>query len=199
MIRCDVQTVAFRREFGTILSRTQKPRAILQAACRAGRTVLTRHFRQRDRVPNRLGGRRTHFWGDVLRSTQIGLVTGRYGTIVIGDSRFAQKLHGGPIVAKNVKHLAIPVNPEAHGLRPRQFEAGKDVKLFFLRSHSQALLAHRVGEGYLAGFQVDYVLKARVFQKADPEALPGQAAFEGAVIAAAKDQLALEVKHAQRT
>lgn len=199
MIRCDVQSEAFRREFGSILQRTQKPRTILQAACRAGRTVLQRHFRQRDRVPNRLGGRRTHFWGDVLKSTQLGAVTDKAGVILIGDSRFAQKVYGGTIVAKNVRNLSIPVNPEAHGLRPRQFEAEHGVKLFFIKSHSQALLAHRVGEGYLADLQVDYVLKPRVYQQADPDALPGQMAFEGAIVIAAQEQLDRELAQAAKT
>ena len=194
MIRCDVQTEAFRREFGTILARTEKPRTILQAACRAGVTILQRHFRQRERVANRLGGRRTHFWGDVLRSTQVGPVTDRYGILTIADARVPQKVYGGRIVAKNVRHLAIPIAPEAHGLRPRQYELEQGVKLFPLKTHSQLLLAQRIGEGYVAGVKVLYVLKPSVVQQPDPEALPPQRVFEEAVLAAAQDQLAAELR-----
>ena len=194
MIRCDVQTDAFRREFGSILARAQKPRTIVQAACRAGKATLQRHFRQRDQVANRLGGRRTHFFLDVLRSTQVGTVTDRSGLINIADARFPQKVYGGRIVAKNVRKLAIPIAPEAHGLRPRQYELEHRVKLFPLKTHSQLLLAQRVGEGYLAGVKVLYVLKPSVVQQPDPEALPPQRVFEETVIAAAQDQLAAELR-----
>lgn len=192
MIRVAVQSEAFNRQLGAILRRTSRPRAILQAGCRGGLVCLQRHFRQRDRVPNRLGGRRTHFWLDVLRSTQLGPVTDRSGLIVIGDARFPQKLYGGPITAKNTRNLAIPVNPEAHGLRPRQFETQTGHRLFFMKSHSRALLAHRVGED--RGFQVDYVLKPGVFQPSDPLALPPWDALEAAILSAADAQLALELQ-----
>lgn len=192
-----VDTTDFRVSFGKILALSAKPRTIVQAACRAARTTLQRHFRMRDRMPNKLGGRRTHFWLDIYKSTQLGEVTDRYGILRIGDSRMAQKVYGGPIVAKNVRNLSIPVNPAAHGMRPAVFEREAGVKLFFVKGHNQGLLAHRIGDGYLAELKVDYVLTPRVDQDADPNALPPMQKLETDALTAAAKQLAVEVEATQ--
>ena len=62
--------------------------------------MLRRHFIEKDSIGNKLGGRRTHFWGDVRKNTQLGAITDREATIAIGESRFAQRLYGGTITAK---------------------------------------------------------------------------------------------------
>jgi len=91
-----------------------------------GRGVATRlrkHFSELDsKRANRLGGKRTHFYGEVRKSVQNPLVEAPDGVMVaINHVGIAQRYFGGVIEAKPGSKLTIPVHPEAHGKRAREF------------------------------------------------------------------------------
>ncbi len=179
------------QDLGKLLGR---PRSIVQAAVRSTRTRLQRHFTERDRTGNIMGGRRTHFWQDIRKSTQVGEVTDRYGFVVIGDPRFAQKLFGGTIVAKEKEALTIPVAPEAYGRRAETLERELGIKLFVVsREFGNGLLAAAFGNE----IKVFYVLKKSVDQDADPEALPPRQELEDAAIDGARTYVETTVRNSQ--
>lgn len=180
MIAVTFSSDGFRVKMQRILSTTRNPRAIMAAAGREGANELRKHFREKDRTPNKLGGKREHFWRQVMQSVQSPIVasSGHTVTIHITDPRFAQKVFGGRITAKKARALTIPVEPEAYGRATSTFEKETGVKLF--------LISPEFGEGMLAGqignaIEVFYVLRASVDQDADPTALPPQQEFEDAI------------------
>jgi hypothetical protein len=186
------------------------PRALLRAAVGGGRRRLQQHFAERDKAPNRLNGRRTHFWGQVRSSTQIGEVTDTQGSIVIGDGRFKQKLFGGKIVAKTpwkngFRLLNIPVDPRAHGLRPSSFEAQTGLKLFFMGNSGGGVLATRSEdqgievERFSWDDEVDviYASVPEVNQKKDPEALPPDGEIAKAAIDAGNSYVNTVIQESQ--
>lgn len=189
MITINLDSVDVRNRLTEIATVVGKPRPVLQASARSLRRELQRHFAEKNRTPNRLGGRRTNFWSQIRSSTQIGKVTDVLAEVVIGDPRFAQKLRGGPIKAKEAGALTIPMAPEAHGRRPKVLEQALGIKLF--------VIGARIGQGaYLAaaraegeGIKVYYALKKRVIQKADPTALPPMDVMAGAVREGAESYL----------
>lgn len=192
MIVIHVNSEALRRELGDLASKVVRPRAILQTAARVTRREMQRHFRDRNKTPNKLGGRRTNFWLDILRSTQIGRVTDSEGQVLVGDHRFALRVYGGEIRAKVARYLTIPVTAEAHGRRAEVMERETGIKLVFLKRGSGAILYERQGKD----IKVHYVLKRSVNQEADPEAMPDRAALESAVRIGAERHVDLMIRRA---
>ena len=194
MITVQLQSDDLTGKLTELLRRSRRPRSVLQAAARGVRSRLQRHFRERDKEPNRLGGRRTHFWLDVYKSTQLGQVTESFAIVSIGDHRFAQKLRGGTIRAIQAKALTIPVDPEAHGRRAAVFERETGLKLIFIGQGGKGILATRAAGS--DALQVRYLLVPSVHQDPDPEALPPQGEMESAALEKAAAQVATEIQQA---
>jgi hypothetical protein len=141
---------------------------------RAGANELKKHFRARNTAnPNQLGGARTNFWTAVGASVQSPNLLPRRIVISITHPAIAQKVYGGTITAKKRKHLAIPIDPKAHGKSPRVFTnlqyamTGTGTKLLGLRENG--------------GMVWLYVLKPSVSQSRDPDALPKDAVMAAAL------------------
>lgn len=181
-------------ELGGLLGR---PRAIYSGAAGSTRRVLQRHFTEKNKTPNKLGGRRTNFWSQVRTSTQIGEVTDQSAEVRIGDFRFAQKLYGGPIVAKEAGALTIPVNPAAYGRRAGTLEAALGIKLFILGGRGSGNGAWLAARGLDGRITVYYALKKQVVQTADPTALPPKEEIEEAAVEGAQSVLRSAVQAAQ--
>lgn len=173
MIAIQVNDPGVRQQIRNLLAQAKRPRAVLAAMGREGQQQLKRHFRGKERTePNRLGGRRTHFWRQVADSVQAPLVRGDTAvTISINHPAIAQKVMGGTIHAKRAKLLTIPVSPEAYGRTAATFEHETGLQLIFLREGKNALLATRRNKDNKA-LQIEYILTPSVTQAPDPTALP---------------------------
>lgn len=173
MIAVSINDPGVRQEIRNLLAQAKRPRAVLAAMGREGQQRLKRHFRGKDRTePNRLGGRRTHFWRQVVDSVQAPMLHGDTSvTISINHPAIAQKVFGGTIRAKRAKLLTIPVSPEAYGRTAATFEHETGLQLIFLREGNNALLATRRSKGSTA-LQIEYLLTPSVNQAPDPTALP---------------------------
>jgi hypothetical protein len=91
----------------------------------------------------------------------------------------AQRYFGGPIEAKNGGKLTIPVHPDAHGERARDFD---DLSPIYFEDGTGVLVRKNSDAPGDIG-EVFYRLLERVNQKADPTVLPPEkdlqaAAFE---------------------
>jgi hypothetical protein len=197
MITVHVDARALRAELDRLQRLIGRPRGVLQAAARSVRILLQRHFQERDRPSNRLGGRRTHFWLQIRRATQIAEVTDRRAVISVADPRFAHKVTGGRLTPKNVKWLAIPAVSEAHGLRPKAFEMHAGIGLKFVRGVRAAMLVEadatrirKTKQGFKSagdvGGRVIYWLVKSVVQAPDPRALPPRNTIESAALLGAQ-------------
>lgn len=195
MIKVILDTTSFRASVSGILAQAKRPVAILAGIGRELGNLLKQHFRAKDKSDasylGTAGGRRQHFWLKVGETVNAPTYTGTDGamiiSITISHPAIAQKVHGGTIVAKRVKNLAIPVSPEAYGRTPATFERETGFKLFVLReggteanSARTLILASRRGYGkdLLSQLHVEYVLKHSVTQRPDPTALPDEAMLE---------------------
>jgi hypothetical protein len=201
MIQMTLQSGEFMSILQSLRERSQRPRALLQAAGMGVRKLLQAHFKTRDQTANKLGGDRTHFWLDVYKSTQMGEVTDRSATVLVGDARFAAKvkdttiLPGKGLSSKTgaaTKFLAIPVDPMAHGRRPAVFESKFGLQLFPVMTGKKkaAIGLATAGPGDI--FVMRYLFARAAHVKADPFALPPQPAIEDAALTAAKNQFATE-------
>jgi hypothetical protein len=197
MIRITIGREPFRQKLKGLLNVVKRPRAMMAAVGREGANFLRKHFRQKDKdEPNRLGGRREHFWLKVMRSVQAPILSegGTRVTISITHPVYAHKLLGGIITAKRVRNLAIPQTPEAYGRSPRVFEQETGTKLFFVGTRGGGVLASRkVSPHFTDAFQVEYVLRRWVRQQPDPTAFPDGTRFEDALLARANAVLQREL------
>lgn len=157
---------------------------------------------RKDATPNRLGGIRTNFYGKAAQSTFFSL-TGDGIVVTISKEGIRQRIEGGVIRPVNTTWLAIPVVPEAHGKRPREFG-----NLKFIPIHEAlALLVAKAGgqDGRRAvekngkrrnvKSQVDagetmFVLKKKVTQAGEADILPSDQAYDQAISGAVDDWLA---------
>lgn len=178
-ITSDEATPTFQAIYNSLSG--PKRRAFLALVAGRFNRFLKRHFRRRengDSKHRRRGWPSRHFWADVERKTQVGTITNDSASVVIASAPFAHKLDGGPISAKRGGALAIPLRAEAYEKgSPREWdetEPGK--RLFGVRSRSgkMFLAAGDDSPGPLGarGIRVLYLLVRRVFQDADPNALP---------------------------
>lgn len=163
------------------------------------------HFRALDaEFPNKLGGRRQHFWrgvGDTVQHPVIGPASVR---IVIAHPIIAHKAGlgpaGGRIVPKGKKWLAIPVVKEAYGLSPRSYDNGGNRKLTFVKiSDVRAVLLERLA-GARRGekrWRVVYALRKSVNQRPFPRALPDPDKMAAALGKAGADHLTGQVQTAR--
>lgn len=190
------QDAKFKAEFNRIYQAAKKPEAILRVAGREVANQLKRHFRTKDRTePNKLGGKRQHFWLQVARSVQNPqLENPTTISVTISDPRFAQKLFGGKITAKAAGALTIPVEKRAYGRSAATFERETGLKLILIKTGNSpfgnAVLAVADKKAKGRGLTVEYILTKSVDQKADTTALPEKTALEAAIIA--RSQVALD-------
>jgi hypothetical protein len=182
-------TVALNR----LLAVTNRPRTVMQAAARGLRKTLVQHFAVRDRSPNKLGGKRTHFWAEVAKATQVTSVEDRQAVVTIGDRRFSLHFHGGTVLPKAARSLTIPIHPEAYGKRAGEVQMATGMKVWIFRPKGrlQAFLARSTGDDRI---RLLYVLKSSAHVPADPAALPPREAMEAAALAAAEGQVRADVR-----
>lgn len=194
MIALQFANAAFNKKFGAIIGQAENPIAILMGAGREVANQLKSHFRRKDRKgANKLSDRRSHFWQQVAQSVSQPEQTGYNAVSVsITDPRFAQKLFGGAIHAKNADALTIPVEERAYGRTAATFERETGLKLFLVKTGNSglenAVLAVKE-DPQAKTFTVEYLLTKSVTQSADPDALPQKSTLEEAILVRAQKQL----------
>lgn len=89
-----------------------------------GRTAegeLRRHFLAKNRSnPNRQGWKRQNFWSRIRSATTFdpARTDDDGAVVVIADPAIKAHLYGGTWGARTAKYLAIPIHPQAYGVRP---------------------------------------------------------------------------------
>ncbi|MCW5556615.1 MAG: hypothetical protein KIT22_02035 [Verrucomicrobiae bacterium] len=113
MITITYNDHGFGKRLGALVRQIERPEALLAVLGRDAANQLRSHFRGKDRTPNQLGGKRTHFWRQVADSVQAPRLTNGGHAVVVSITHpaIAQKLKGGRIRAKRVSFLTIPVSP----------------------------------------------------------------------------------------
>ena len=171
-----------------------RPKALNDALGRRLARELQSHFKNKNRVPNRLRGTKTNFWQSISKATVMTEATEKGATVTIGESRFRIHLEGGTIKPTGGrKALTIPLVAGAHGKRVREYEQSTGKKLFrigralFERSESgdrsltgSTRVSARNRNGQTRSLNLRgrsqirpvYALAKSVNIKADPTALP---------------------------
>lgn len=176
-----------------VMERTERPAGMLRIVGREVGNRLRVHFREKQKTPNKLGGKRTNFWLQVARSVQQPRLKGAAAVVVsINHPAIAQKVRGGRITAKRSRFLTIPVSPEAHGRTAETLAHEKGILLFVLGKPDgqKGVLAEL---STTRGIVVHYLLRRSVNQAPDPTALPPTAALAEAAASRAEAALAREL------
>lgn len=131
---------------------------------------LTRdHLYAKDKQPNRLGGKKTHYYRAAGDSVNHEL-SSRGVSVNVDQIGIRQRFEGGVITPKNAKALTVPVSARAHGKRAREFS-----DTFILDKSKSGdpdtvgVIVQDLGDGKLDAL---YVLRTRVEQSPDPTVLP---------------------------
>lgn len=127
--------------------------------------------------PNKLGGRRTHFYAAAARATSFALVGDSTVVVSIAQRGISQRYFGGRIVPVKAKLLAIPAHPLAHGKLPREFP---DLEMIFGAGGRPVGLAQKPQGTRQFGVFL-FRLTPFVDQKPDPTVLPELSAVGEAV------------------
>lgn len=197
--------------------RIANPKGLLSVAGRSGRNVVQKHLREKNRTsPNRMGGRRTHFYAKAADAVNFRLLNDHEVTVSINAVGIALRFHGtgglpgGRLRPINGRYLTIPATPEAHGRRAREFgdlefgfaydpELGRD-RPALVRDGSQPLtrVAKRGGRkpaaglpgGDTTGEPVFWLVKS-VRQEGDDTVLPTEDNLFARVIADVEEYLGI--------
>lgn len=147
-----------------LLKESESDSPLARVLGRAAANTLKKHFRERNKTGNKLGGTRTNFWSRVAESVQAPKSSPGKIVIPVSHPAIAQKVYGGTITPKKSKNLAIPISAKAHGKSPRVFP----LLQFAMTRAGVKLLGQDTG----SGMEWLYVLVPSVKQDADPKALP---------------------------
>jgi len=193
-VRFQFASASFQRRFGQIIAQSEKPMAILMAGGREVSKQLKKHFRGKDKSgANKMSTRRSHFWLQVAQSVSQPEQTGYNAiSVTITDPRFAQKVFGGTITAKNAGALTIPVEERAYDRSAATFERETGLKLFLVKTGDgnleDAVLAVKENASSKF-FTVEYILTKSVTQQADTDALPDKTTLQNAILVRAQKVL----------
>jgi hypothetical protein len=156
--------------------------------------TVKRHFRSRSARPNALGGATTQFWeraadGTRSEADDAGATVSMQVAGYSGNGNpIAQRLFGGTIFARPGHALAIPVNPDVHGIPAREARRGGNTKLIpFGKGQGNRLgIIVRTRDGKSTG-EILYILLSKVTQKPDPTVLPDDETLKTAAYTAVED------------
>lgn len=157
-----------RPELNRLTKKAANPIPGLNIAARGVANLVRASLRQKDKTANRLGGKRTYFWGALANMVQAPKQTGPNSVVVAISSpsldprRFGKEPY--TLSAKRAAALTIPIHPDAHGRRASVLENELGIKLFRVKD----VLMGNVG-GKLVAF---YALKKSVQLKPERDALP---------------------------
>lgn len=164
------------------------PTGLLEVIGRSVVKTTKAWYRELDSsYPNKMGGRRRHFWRGVADTVNNPVVGPAIVTVRIAHPVIAHKAGLGPakgiIVPKEKKWLAFPVIREAYGMSPREYERGgaADRELRFVKFSdvSAALFEALSVRGPKGGriWRVAFALRKSVRQAPFPKALPTEQAI----------------------
>ena len=152
---------------------------------------------------NKLGGKRTHTWADIGRSTSWEEIPEGV-RITISDKRFRQRYQGGTIKPRNgSRYLTIPASARSYDKRAREFTnltfkyVLRDGRLVPALVEKEPKAKQRKGKGLrgairesVVNSKVLYWLVRQAKQAPDPSALPKQKEIERTIIVAIEEYLA---------
>lgn len=162
----DTATPALKRMLSSVAGSDR--RDMLAVCARRLVNTLKEHFSVKERLPNKQGWKKSHFWSQVRSSVGIKSVTNTEATVTISDPRFSIHYYGGTVRPKEAKALAIPLVPEAKGIYPR---SGLIPGLFLVRTLKGAFLATK-DKGKSMFLKFWFVLVKSATIPKDPTALP---------------------------
>ena len=182
----DLATPVLRR-----LASGLQPARLAPVAGRAGRNAVREHLFARDATANRLGGRRTHYYGQAARSTHF-TVEGNSVVIAVTQIGIRQRFYGGVIKPKKAKLLTVPVHPAAHGKTAREFDleivfgpGGLPIALATKSTRAVSITqtkSGRIVKRSIGRFgEIMFLLLPYVTQKEDKTTLPSMPALAAAI------------------
>jgi len=190
-IRVDIDTgeigavlASIRKTFGAGMMKTFN-----QAGAQNAKTEIEGYYLQKGRnlwinptLPTHGQGRqKTRFSDNVATGWGIASVSGSGATIANKVVGLAHKVTGGTITAKRVKFLTIPIIPQAHGRRARDFVS--QIGPLFA---AKGCLMWKKPDGSILPA---YALKKSVTHKPWPGALPPDELITGAFLAGVNEQI----------
>lgn len=173
-----------------ILKNIQPGGALGKVLGRATANELKKHFRElNSKRPNKLGGKRSHFYNAVAASVQNPVSVSGGISVAISHPHIAQRLFGGTISPRKKKALAIPVHASAYGVYARIYP-GTLAFIPLRKGNTKGVLVEgeekttRKGGKRIVpkpGGAIIYVLKGAVTQRPDPSVLPKPARIAAAL------------------
>jgi len=151
--------------------------------------------------PNRLGGKRTHYFARVAKSTSYEAKPGEV-TVSVNEVGIRQRIKGGPIEAQRSKYLTIPAIAEAYGRRASEFNnlvvaygkkgpyALQEAQATNIKFGGKRKDGTRGVKSERVGGRVFYWLVPRVVQDPDPTLEPNEADLWEAGQLAAEEYMA---------
>lgn len=179
------------------LGRAVRDPAIRKVMGRAVAGLMRKHFTKLDgERANKMGGERTHFYGQARRGVQQPELVGGDGVKVSTNHvGIAQRYFGGDIVPRSAHWLTIPLVPEAYGHRARefpdlQFVPGEDGRRAWLVRDTSDQPGGMPDEFF-------YLLVRRVHQEPDPTVLPPPPQTQAVALQAGEDHMSLLLDRAR--
>lgn len=192
MISADVQFQDLATpELRRIADQLKRPEALYKDVGRRAANDLRKHYAARESAnPNKMGGRRTHFWLDVRDSVQQPALVSGGVDIVIAHPAIAAKIYGATVRPRNASALTIPINALAYGRRASVFESETGHELFARTSKKgNRILFAEINEELTP----IYLLAKSARIPKDAQALPDSGPFVAGIVATAKKHFARQI------
>ncbi len=177
-----------------LLRTTQQRRPLLALAGKTAEVELKAWFRAANLYkPNRRGWKRSNFWARILGRTAYdpSKTTDRSAVVAITDPAIRPHVYGATIRPKKAKALAIPLRPEAYGVRP---SSGVIAGLRFVPIGQTAKTVGYLQRREGAQMVSYYRLVRAVTIRRDPSALPPPDKTTRAIVRALERRIARQTR-----
>lgn len=181
MIGGRVITIDLKQQIDFLKTRSVRVQDVGSVMMVAGKAVhgrLVNHFREKNQKPNSRGFKRQNFWAQIRDAVQKPVRDGDAAIVQVNDPRLNPHVFGAVITPKAKKALAIPVHPQAYGVRAATFDDLVMIRSGKGKGNVVGVLGKRVNGGDI--IEAWYVLVKRATVPKDPTALPPDAEIESA-------------------
>ena len=168
----------------------EKP--VLEASARGISVMLVKHFRERNKTPNKKGFPRSNYWSAAADSVTTTPDDGTASVVTIAKEGVRLHWKGGEVKPVKGKNLAIPADASVAGIWPSEYAGAGGSKTFLAWPKGKRY--GFIAESGAKPLHVLWWLKESTHHEPEPSVIPAETDMKDAALRAARSALRAAIR-----